>query len=40
MINLNPSLVSWKEIPGKAGFWEYTPEFNKLYKTEEEGFVL
>ena len=40
MVNLNPSLVTWKEIPGKAGFWEYTPEFNKLYRTEEEGFVL
>jgi len=40
MINLNPSLVSWKEIPGKAWFWEYTDEFNKLYRTEEEGFIL
>jgi len=40
MINLNPSLVSWKEVPGSAGFWEYTDEFNKLYRPEDEGFVL
>jgi len=40
MINLSPSLVNWKEVPGKSGFWEYTDEFNKLYKQEEEGFIL
>lgn len=40
MVNLNPSLVSWAEVPGKAGFWEYTAQFNKLYRPEEEWYVL
>ena len=40
MVNLNSSLVSWKEVPWKAGFWEYTADFNKLYKADEEGYIL
>ena len=40
MINLAPSLVTWKENPSKVGFWEYTPELNKLLDPEEEGYIL
>ena len=40
MVNLNEGLVSWKEVSGSSIFWEYTAEFNKLYKSDEEGYVL
>lgn len=40
MVNLDASSVSWKSVPGEAGFWEYTDAFNELYKPEEEGYVL
>jgi hypothetical protein len=40
MINLYPSLVKWEDSPSKANFWEYTSEFNDLYREEEEGYVL
>ncbi len=40
MVNLDPASVTWKSVPGEKGFWEYTNEFNALYKADEEGYVL
>lgn len=40
MVNLDPASVTWKSIPGEKGFWEYTNEFNALYKADEEWYVL
>ncbi len=40
MINLNEGLVTWKQDPGKTGFWKKTQAFTKLYNTEEEGYIL
>jgi len=40
MVNLAPSLVQWKQDPSKVAFWEYTPELNKLFNSEEEGYIL
>ena len=40
MVNLDPTTTNWKSVPGEAGFWEYTNEFNALYKDDEEGYIL
>jgi len=40
MVNLAPSLVTWKQNPSKVGFWEYTSEFEKLLDNEEQWYVL
>jgi hypothetical protein len=36
MVSLDSSNVSWVQIPGSDGFWEYTDEFNALYSDVEE----
>jgi hypothetical protein len=40
MVSLDSSNVSWVQIPGSDGFWEYTDEFNALYSDVEEWYVL
>lgn len=40
MINLDSSSVSWKQVPGSAGFWEYPQELEQILDEDEEGYVL
>ncbi|NVP17780.1 hypothetical protein HUU51_03615 [Candidatus Gracilibacteria bacterium] len=40
MVNLNTSKVEWSQTPDSKDFWEYTPEFEALFSTEQDGYVL
>ncbi len=40
MVNLSEGNVSWEQVPGSEGFWEYTQEFNSLFSQKDEGYVL
>lgn len=40
MVNLNTSKVEWSQTPDSKDFWEYTPEFEALFSTEQDWYVL
>ncbi|MDD2907844.1 MAG: hypothetical protein PHH98_04330 [Candidatus Gracilibacteria bacterium] len=40
MVNLNTSKVEWSQTPDSKDFWEYTPEFEAVFSTEQDGYVL
>lgn len=40
LVNLNSSQVTFSQNPSSDGFWEYTPDFEKLYSKDEEWYIL
>jgi hypothetical protein len=36
MVNLSEGNVTWEQVPGSEGFWEYTQEFNSLFSQKDE----
>lgn len=40
MVNLNTSKVEWSQTPDSKDFWEYTPEFEAMFSSEQDWYVL
>ncbi len=40
MQDISNGAVTWAQVPDSQKFWEYSDEFNALYDTKQEGYVL
>lgn len=40
MVNLGWDQTSWSQVPSSDNFWQYTPEFEALYSTWTEAYVV
>lgn len=40
MQDISSGSASWSQVPDSESFWEYSDEFNALYDSKQEGYVL
>ena len=40
MQDISSGAAMWSQVPDSENFWEYSDEFNALYDSKQEGYVL